>query len=263
MKNKATPLGMLSLVLLSLPVANAAVIQTNFGTGDGTTPGGAFASAGNLLATNLSSATFLSGGSFYRQDSGYPVVLSRLYDGNLGSLGSAGLGSTGNFTVMPNQATIQFDLNGAFNLTTIRTYASWSAGRDGQSYVVKYATAAAPGTFTTLRSVSAYDNTSFPTEEGSDDDGNPIDVPITNTTSTLVTLTEDSTGVLAENVVSLQFIFNGYENTGTAFREFQVLGTSVSSVPEPGTFLPAALIVAGAWLRRRRPRSRRSSGAAA
>jgi MYXO-CTERM domain-containing protein len=272
MKIKATPFGMLSLVLLALPVANAAVVsQTNFGTGDGTTPGGAFVSAGNLLATNLSSAA--STGTFYGS---YSVVLSRLYDGNLGSLGSADLGLTGNFTVMPNVATLQFDLNGAFNLTTIRTYASWSAGRDGQKYVVKYATAAAPGTFTTLHSVSAYDNANFPTEsrEVEDDSGNGTgvyeEVPITDTSSTLVTLTEDSTGVLAENVVSLQFVFDvyyqdgrGYENGGTAFREFQVLGTSVSSVPEPGTFLPAALLVAGAWLRRRRPRNHRSSGAAA
>ena len=39
--------------------------------------------------------------------------------------------------------------------------------------------------------------------------------------------------------------------------------TSTSSVPEPGTFLPAALLVAGALLRRRRPRSHRSSGATA
>ena len=237
---------MLSLVLLALPVAKAAVVPTNFGTGDGTTPGGALAPlANNLLATNLSSATFLSGGSFYRQDSGYPVVLSRLYDGALGSLGSTGLGNDGNFTVMPNIATLQFDLNGAFNLTTIRTYASWDDGRDGQQYVVKYATAAAPNTFNTLYSLSAF---------------NPPDA---NSSSTLVTLTENSTGVLAQNVVSLQFVFNGYESGGTGFREFQVLGTSVSSVPEPGTFLPAALLVAGAWLRRRRPRSRRSSGTTA
>lgn len=258
MKIKATPFGMLSLVLLALPVAKAAVVQTNFGTGDGTTPGGAFVSAGNLLATNLSSAA--STGTFYIN---YSVVLSRLYDGDLGSLGSAGLGLTGDFTVMPNQATIQFDLNGAFNLTTIRTYASWTAGRDGQRYVVNYATAAAPSTYVALRSLNAFDNTSFPTRVDYDDDSNEILVPITDTSSTLVTLTENTTGVLAQNVVSLQFIFNGYENNGTAFREFQVLGTSVSSVPEPGTFLPAALLVAGAWLRRRRPRSHRSSGTAA
>ena len=271
MKNIALPCGILSLILLALPIAKAAVIQTNFGTGDGTTPGGAFSSAGNLLSSNLSSATFLSGGSFYRQDSGYPVVLSRLYDGALGSLGSTGLGNDGNFTVMPNIATLQFDLNGAFNLTTIRTYASWDDGRDGQQYVVKYATATAPGAFTTLHSVTAYDNTSFPTTPSYDFSSNQfIQVPDMGTSSTLVTLTENTTGVLAENVVSLQFVFDvyyqdgrGYENGGTAFREFQVLGTSVSSVPEPGTFLPAALLVAGAWLRRRRPRSRRSSGAAA
>jgi len=250
---------------IMVATAPAAVIQTNYGTGNGSTPGGTFVTAGNLLATNLSSAT--STGTFYGN---YSVVLSRLYDGDLGSLGSAGLGLTGNYTVMPNVATLQFDLTGAFNLTTIRTYASWSSGRDGQRYVVNYATAAAPSTYVALRSLNAFDNTSFPTREDYDDDSNPIQVPITDMSSTLVTLTENTTGVLAANVVSLQFVFDvyyqdgrGYENGGTGFREFQVLGTSVSSVPEPGTFLPAALIVAGAWLRRRQPRSRRSSGAAA
>jgi hypothetical protein len=260
MKNKATPFGMLSLVLLALPVAKAAVIQTNFGTGDGTTPGGAFSSAGNLLATNLSSASFLSGGTFYFNT----VVLDRLYDDALGTPGGYE-----EFTVTPNIATLQFNLTGAFNLTTIRTYASWDSGRDGQQYEVRYATAAAPSTFTTLYSVVAFNNADFPIlvdENVYDEDGETLigtrKVPDTNTSSTMISLTSNS-GVLAANVVSLQFIFNGYENGGTGFREFQVLGTSVSSVPEPGTFLPAALIVAGAWLRRRQPRSRRSSGAAA
>ena len=231
MKNKAPPFAILALVLLTLPAANAAVTQTNFGTGDGTTPGGIFVSTGNLLATNLSSATILSGGSFYRQDSGYPVVLSRLYDGALGSLGSAGLGITGDYSVFPNNATLQFNLDGAFNLTTIRTYASWDQGRDGQRYVVKYATASAPSTFTTLGSISAFEITSFPTREDYDDNGDPIQVPITDTSSTMVRLTSSS-GTLAENVVALQFVFDGYENGGTAFREFQVLG---ASVPEPST----------------------------
>jgi MYXO-CTERM domain-containing protein len=260
MKIKATPFGMLSLVLLALPVANAAVVRINFGTGDGTTPGGAFVSAGNLLATNLSSAA--STGTFYDETNpSFAVVLSRLYDGQFGTPGDIAA-----VVVMPNIATLQFNLNGAFNLTTIRTYASWNPDRDGQRYVVKYATAADPTTFTTLHSVSAYDNTSFPDVDSgqTDDNDQPIMEPNDESvSSTMVRLTEDFTGVLAANVVSLQFVFNGYENGGTAFREFQVLGTSVSSVPEPGTFLPAALIVAGAWLRRRRPRSLRSSGAAA
>lgn len=236
MKNKATPFGMLFLVLLALPVANAAVIQTNFGTTGATTPGGAFVSAGNLLATNLSSAA--STGTFISSP-----VLSRLYDGDLGSLGGATANSGS--TVMPNVATLQFNLNGAFNLTEIRTYASWDGGRDGQSYVVKYATGATPETFNTLHTLSQFEpNVSV------------------SSSSTLVSLTSNS-GALAENVVSLQFVFNGYENGGTGFREFQVLGTPVSSVPEPSTCLPAAALVAGALLRRRRPRSHRSGRAAA
>jgi hypothetical protein len=251
MRNKATSLAILACILLELPVANAAVIQTNYnstlGTGGGTftsvnTPGGAFDAAGNLLSSNLVLATFLSGGSFYKQDSGYPVVLSRLYDGSLGTIGSTGLGSDGNYTVMPNLATIQFDLDGAFDLTGIRTYASWGTGRDGQRYVVKYATANDPTNFINLYTVSQYNPT-----------GGTV-------SSTLVTLRENSTGVLAENVVSLQFVFDGYENGGTAFREFQVLGTPVSSVPETGNFLPAVMLVAGALLRCRPPRSIRSGG---
>jgi hypothetical protein len=249
------------LVLLALPVAKAAVIQTNFGTGDGTTPGGAFSSAGNLLATNLSSASTLANGNFYDTFSD----LSLLYNNDLGAAGNFGDAAV----VMPNIATLQFNLTGAFNLTTIRTYASWDSGRDGQQYEVKYATAAAPSTFTTLYSVVAFNNADFPIlvdENVYDEDYENIigtrKVPYKDESSTMVRLTSNS-GALAENVVSLQFVFNGYESGGTGFREFQVLGTSVSSVPEPGTFLPAALIVAGAWLRRRQPRSRRSSGAAA
>ena len=255
---------MLSLVILALPVAKAAVVQTNFGTGDGTIPGGTFASAGNLLVSNLSSASTLANGNFLDPYSN----LERLYNNDLGTAGNFGNAAV----VMPNIATLQFNLNGAFNLTEIRTYASWDDGRDGQKYVVKYATAAVPGTFTTLHSLTKFDNANFPLlvdEDVYDDDGETLigtrKVPDTSISSTLVTLTSNS-GVLAQNVVSLQFVFedyldgDGYESGGTAFREFQVLGTSVSSVPEPGTFLPAALLVAGAWLRRRRPRSRRSGG---
>ncbi len=267
MKNKATPFGMLSLVLLSLPVAKATVVQTGFGTGDGTTPGGAFVSAGNLLVSNLSSASTLANGNFLDPYSN----LERLYNNDLGTAGNFGNAAV----VMPNIATLQFNLNGAFNLTEIRTYASWDDGRDGQKYVVKYATAAAPGTFTTLHSLTKFDNANFPLlvdEDVYGADGETVigtrKVPDKSISSTLVTLTSNS-GALAQNVVSLQFVFeaylngDGYENGGTGFREFQVLGSQVSSVPEPGTFLPAALLVAGAWLRRRRPRSRRSSGAAA
>ena len=53
-----------------------------------------------------------------------------------------------------------------------------------------------------------------------------------------------------------------YENSGLK-NAFRINGTPVTAVPEPGTFLPAAALVMGALLRRRRPRSHRSSGAAA
>ena len=61
----------------------------------------------------------------------------------------------------------------------------------------------------------------------------------------------------------------GSSNNGSSYsnssvhNSFQINGTQVTAVPEPGTFLPAALLVMGALLRRRRPRSHRSSGAAA
>lgn len=54
-----------------------------------------------------------------------------------------------------------------------------------------------------------------------------------------------------------QYVSSGLINA------FRINGTQVTAVPEPGTFLPAAALVMGALLRRRRPRSHRSSGAAA
>ncbi|MFZ9935633.1 MAG: PEP-CTERM sorting domain-containing protein [Luteolibacter sp.] len=50
-------------------------------------------------------------------------------------------------------------------------------------------------------------------------------------------------------------MFSGYQNNGTAFREFQVEGSSaVSAVPEPSGMLGLAGLIAGsAFLRRRIP----------
>jgi hypothetical protein len=230
------------------PDARAAtIIQTNYETGDGTIPGGGFDAAGNILSTNLSSSS--RSGSFYREDSGYPVVLSRLFDGSLGSLGSEGLGGDGRFTVMPNVATIQFDLDKPFDITAIRTYASWDSGRDGQQYTVTYATVADPSTYTTLIEIARFDVTNFPQREDEDwRTGDPIIVSDESTATTLVALTSPS-GVLAEDVVSLRFVFNGVENGGTAYREIQV-----TAVPEPATYMMAlaGLACGGYGMRRRR-----------
>ncbi len=234
--------------------AQADIIQTNYGTSDDTVPGGPFDPSGNILATNLLSAS--ASGSFYRQDSGYPVVVSRLYDGALGPLSSSGLGGDGRDTVMPNVATIQFDLDAPYDITAIRTYASWDSGRDGQQYTVSYATALSPSTYTTLVAISRFDVTDFPLREDFDwETGEPIMVPDEDFATTLVQLTATG-GVLAQQVVSLRFVFNGVENGGTAYREFQV-----AAVPEPSTYAMAlAGLACGGYLVRRR--NRRQNGAA-
>ena len=247
MKDNITTFKILFSALFSIigSAAPAAVVQTNYSTSDSSIPGGSFVTTNNLLATNLTSSSH--SGSFYTEQTGnWPVVVGRLYDGQLGPNGgetASGENKT-TYSVMPNTATIQFDLNGAFDLTEIRTYASWDSGRDAQDYVVKYATSAAPTTFNILHDLDAF---------------NP---PGGNPSSSLVKLTSNS-GALVANVVSLQFEFNGLENGGTGYREFQVSGTSATAVPEPGTFIPAAVLVAGAILRRRRSRSHRSGRATA
>lgn len=235
----------LLLMLCVTHSAQAGVIQTNFGTSDDTVPGGPFDPSGNILATNLLSAS--ATGSFYRQDSGYAVVVSRLYDGILGPLSSSGLGLDGRDTVMPNVATIQFDLDAPYDIAAIRTYASWDSGRDGQQYTVSYATALSPSTYTTLVAISRFDVTDFPLREEYDwETGEPIMVPDEDFATTLVQLTAAS-GVLAQQVVSLRFVFSGFENGGTAYREFQV-----AAVPEPSTYcLALAGFACGGYLVRR------------
>lgn len=246
----------LLLILVGPQAAQAEIIQTNFGTGTNAVPGGPFDPSGNILSTNLLAAS--ATGSFYRDDSGYPVVVSRLYDGNLGPLSSGGLGGDGNFTVMPNVATIQFDLDAPYDIAAIRTYASWDSGRDGQQYTVSYATALDPSTYTTLLSISRFDVTDFPLREDYDGEtGLPIMIPDEDFATTLVQLMPTS-GFLAQQVVSLRFTFNGVENGGTAYREFQV-----TAVPEPSTCIMAfaGLACGGFSMRRQNAGPARSSRA--
>ena len=149
-------------VVLSVDTV-AAPIQTNFGTGDGSIPGGAMPTA-NLLATNLLSASRTGTGDafFYREESGYTVDLARLSDGQFGTAGGYQA-----FSVMPNVVSLTFNLNLAtrptgYDIASIKTYASWDSGRDGQAYTVQYSTAANPTQFSLLATVSRFDNTNFP-----------------------------------------------------------------------------------------------------
>jgi len=158
--------------------------------------------------------------------------------------------------------TFNFDLLASpagYNLTTIKTYAGWDSGRDGQQYTVEYSTAADPFVFLSLASVSRFDNTDFPIVEGYvwDDqleDNVPGLVEDKSQAATLVQLQADA-GFLAGNVAAVRFNFNGVENGGTGFREFVIEGAEVAAVPEPASmFGTLGLLAGGLVLRRRNPR---------
>lgn len=230
----------------------ATVIQTNYGTGDKSVPGYAVSNT-DLLQTALVSATRTgAAGSgdlyFYGEDGGYNVDLARLNDGVFGTEGTQVA-----FTVMPNQVTLTFTLDTVasplgYSLERISTYAGWDSGRDGQAYVVQYATVAAPGTFVTLATVTRFDNTSFPltytSYEYDEETDTEIEVerPDEDYSHTLVELTSVG-GSLAANVSAVRFVFAGVENSGTGFREFDLIGEAMPApIPEPAQ---AAVLGAG------------------
>jgi hypothetical protein len=123
---------------------------------------------------------------------------------------------------------------------------------------VEYSLASAPETFLTLATLTPYNvaESSFPLVEGERPNPDtfqlePYSYHDTSRSSTLVTLVP-STGHLAEGVGSLRFLFTGYENGGTGFQEFDVIG--FATVPEPSTYV-LFLLGAGAasfWKRRKR-----------
>ncbi|MBL9171085.1 MAG: hypothetical protein JNN07_25355 [Verrucomicrobiales bacterium] len=222
--------------------ASAQIVQTDYVSATASIPGGLTLSATDLLQTQLASAARSASGdaAFYREESGYTVDLSRLSDGQFGTYGSSGLGGDGNYTVMPNNVTLTFTFDTSVNtlgysLSAIRTFASWDDGRDGQSYSVKYATVFAPSTFNTLHTITPYN------PSGLDDPAN-----------TLVELTP-TVGYLAENVSGLQFVFSGFENSGTAYREVDVTGIA-TPIPEPSIYgvvlcMVALLVRSKSWRR--------------
>ncbi|MDZ4403503.1 PEP-CTERM sorting domain-containing protein [Prosthecobacter sp.] len=214
---------------LSTGRLEAAVIITNTAQ-EG--PGNTFSvSSTDLLQTSLASASVT--GDFYGISSGDSTVL---YNGLFGASGIAGapqsLAPTGNY-VITFALDLSVNTNGYF-LTQLDSFTSWDAGRDGQQYSVLYSTAFAPDTFFALATVPQFNPS--PT------DGDH--------SHTRVSLT-DSTGTLASNVAKIRYTFTGFENGGTAYRELDIIGTSV---PEPGIFGLFALGLGGLTLRRTKKR---------
>lgn len=242
------------IALASIELSMGSVTEFHYGTVDGTVPGGVFTTGQNLLQTSLASVEIIPVAG---QDSFYGNTptrdTTRLYDGILGNAGLVGQGGP---AVMPNVVTLQFNLNTinnptGFSLNEIKTYASWDSGRSGQGYSVKVSTVQDPSAFSLLYQVNPWNNTVFPLVEREEWDSETNQVvtvtyPDEEFSSTLTVLTNPN-GSLADNVASVQFVFNGYQNGGSAYREFQVLG-----VPEPSALSLLAFGLGGLALNRRR-----------
>lgn len=192
----------------------------------------------DLLQTNLGSVT--NTGSVYNEFSG---GLAALYDGQFGFAGTAGqdTGVTDEngdpVWVSPGQqsfglsspgGSITFNLDlssnaAGYTIFSISTYTGWDPGRDGQSYSVFYNTAT-DSTFTKLGDVLADGSNTYSGRSNS---------------RIRVVSTSDS-GPLADNVASIRFDFDGFENGGTAYREIDIHGAPVG-VPEPSGLAMAML----------------------
>jgi len=187
-------------------------------------------SGSDLLQTNLAS-TALSPTNGY---STFANSLTGIMDGSFGSAGTDSGASVG--FASGTSVTFLFDLTTntrGYDLSSIKTYAAWDAGRDGQEYTVTYSTATDPTTFLALASAGPFDVT-----------GN---VPAGPAGRTLITIADLGGGTLVGGVAGLRFTFTSYENGGTAYREIDVQGTP-TAIPESGTapfiFGAAALTLA-------------------
>lgn len=170
----------------------------------------------DLLQTHLRSSSF--SGNYTVEGSNGAAAFTNGIFGNLGNPGT-GESATG---VGGNVAT--FNLDGAYNLTSIDSYAGWDNYRGGQSYDVYYATLANPSTYLLLASVY----------------NNAVSGGNTNTRANII----DNSGFLATNVTSLRFNFSDNLAQGyNGYREIDVQGSR--AVPEPGSIALLGLGLAG------------------
>lgn len=221
------------LALALLPSAPAQVTVTPTAIGDSSV----FTVSGtDLLQTNLGAVSFVTGNySFFGTNS-----LGTLTDGLFGATG-ADYGASVSFAAT---TVVQFDFNltaspDGYNVTEVRTYTGWDTGRDGQEFVLAYSLVSAPSTFYTLATVGPYDVSSSPTYG-----------------RIMVSITDPLEVTLIGNVAALRFTFTNFENSASAWREIDVIGTPVA-IPEPShAALLFAVATVSALVVRRRAKAR-------
>jgi hypothetical protein len=216
------------LALALAPGAPAQVTVTPTAIGDSSV---FTVSGSDLLQTNLAGAAITFGNfSFFGTN-----TLGTLTDG---LFGAGGTDFGGSVSFAPT-AVVRFDFDltaspTGYNVTEIRTYSGWDAGRDGQEYLLAYSVVAAPNTFIPLATVGPYDVSPTPTGNG----------------RIMVVVADLLGGTLIGNVAAIQFTFTTFENTASAWREIDV----ITAVPEPAhaALLFAVVMVSALVVRRRR-----------
>ncbi len=143
-------------------------------------------------------------------------------------------------------ATVTFQLDRGYNITSISSIAGWGDTYFGSQQFTVQLEIASSGTFATLGSfgVSAY---TPPAPVGNPEVSD-------NGFATLTTITENTTGIIASNVTGIRFLYTDpYPSipqfNGTVIREISVVG---SPTPEPSTALMLTLGSVAAFVRRRR-----------
>jgi hypothetical protein len=212
------------LALSAAATTQAAVIVTNatqYNTGY-------TVSNTDLLQQHLASSSFT--GNFSAENTLGAAAFTNGVFGTQGNQGNGGQAATG---ITGNVAT--FNLDRAYNLSSIDSYAGWDAYRGGQSYDVYFATLANPSTYQFLATVY--------------NDATGVNLGNTNTRANLV----GANGFLATNVTSLRFNFKDNLSQGyNGYREIDVQGSAV--VPEPASIALFGLALAGVALFGRRQR---------
>jgi len=169
----------------------------------------ASASTGDFEREGSAGLTALNNGSFPTFVSANPIIAS----------GGDNAGTS-----------VTFTLPTAVSIASIDVYGGWTdPGRDQQHFSVWYAIDSAPATFIFLTTVNFQ-----PSETG-------------GTQATRSSITEDSTGVLAQDVKALRFDFNVVENGWSGYSEIDVF-----AVPEPSSALLGCSGLLGLVLLRRR-----------